>query len=307
MLYENDRMKSSTTPREQIVYRIAVEGIVGIDDHLHRFEWVPQSSPKLANCQDEQLRRLGIQLLNKEDLTLDQATTREEQWAYYVDSYYMHADTEGVATEELNAPVLRRLRYASDASVDGFVANELQVKICLNTYKLFYLVNTEDTLIRGDASRAVEPKKYAYDRAVRIADGLKWTRNGYHTKEEQDAAATAAAEAKEQEALAPPSIEAPPAPAQQRTPPASETSAPPPEIQPPVEPADAPSTTTAQPPPEATEPAANDVKVESPSIVPHESGEAMDIDPVQAAPSEPQPEHEEPLPSASEDVEMQDA
>src|SRR5271163_4646569 len=183
MLYENDRMKSSTTPREQIVYRIAVEGIVGTDDHLHRFEWVYPSFLGLANCQDEQLRRLGIQLLNKEDLTLDQATSREEQWAYYVDSYYMHADTEGVATEELNAPVLRRLHYVADASVNGFVANELQVKICLNTYKLFYLVNTEDTLIRNDAARAVELKKYQYNRAARIADGQKWTRDGTHTKE----------------------------------------------------------------------------------------------------------------------------
>jgi paired amphipathic helix protein Sin3a len=40
MLYETDRLCEKTTPREQIVYRIRVEGIVGTDDHLHRFEWV---------------------------------------------------------------------------------------------------------------------------------------------------------------------------------------------------------------------------------------------------------------------------
>jgi paired amphipathic helix protein Sin3a len=40
MLYETDRLREKTTPREQIVYRIQVEGIVGTDDHLHRFEWV---------------------------------------------------------------------------------------------------------------------------------------------------------------------------------------------------------------------------------------------------------------------------
>jgi histone deacetylase complex regulatory component SIN3 len=67
-----------------------------------RFEW------------DDELRRLGIQLLNKEDLTLDQATTREEQWAYYVDSYYMHADTEGVAIDLLAAPWIRRSAFPND-------------------------------------------------------------------------------------------------------------------------------------------------------------------------------------------------
>jgi paired amphipathic helix protein Sin3a len=40
MLYETDRLREKTTPREQIIYRIQVEGIVGPDDHVHRFEWV---------------------------------------------------------------------------------------------------------------------------------------------------------------------------------------------------------------------------------------------------------------------------
>lgn len=45
MLYETDRLREKTTPREQIIYRIQVDGIIGADDHLHRFEWVcfPQS------------------------------------------------------------------------------------------------------------------------------------------------------------------------------------------------------------------------------------------------------------------------
>jgi len=41
MWYETDRMRDKTTAREQIVYRIQVEGIVGQEDHLFRFEWVP--------------------------------------------------------------------------------------------------------------------------------------------------------------------------------------------------------------------------------------------------------------------------
>jgi histone deacetylase complex regulatory component SIN3 len=40
MLYETDRLREKTTARDQIIYRIQVDGIVGSDDHLHRFEWV---------------------------------------------------------------------------------------------------------------------------------------------------------------------------------------------------------------------------------------------------------------------------
>ena len=144
-------------------------------------------------------------MLNKEDLTLDQASTREEQWAYYVDSYYMHADTEGVATDMLAPPWLRRSVFSSQVLQEASVVlNELQVKICLNTYKLFYLVNTEDTLVRHKVNRMVDAKRLAYNRAARIADGKKWTQDGYRTKEEQNAAAAAAA-AEAREHVVPPS------------------------------------------------------------------------------------------------------
>jgi C-terminal domain of Sin3a protein len=246
------------------------------------------------------LRRLGIQLLNKEDLTLDQASTREEQWAYYVDSYYMHADTEGVATEMLAAPWLRR----SVASVDSLqestlLINELQVKICLNTYKLFYLVNTEDTLVRSKGNRILAEKKLGYNRAVRMADGNKWTRNGYITKEEQNAAA-AAAEAKEQTVVPHPSTfgasgtQSPPAAS-------SVTPAPQTDLQQSVDP-------TPQPPPSVSkEPSAPpaDVKIESPTAR-AEGGEAMDVEPSDSALAYPETREEEPQ-GASEDVEMPDA
>src|SRR5579859_701347 len=209
MLYETDRLREKTTPREQIIYRIQVEKIVGADDHVHRFEWVRITHNRTDN-QDDELRRLGIQLLHKEDLTLDQATTREEQWAYYVDSYYMHADTEGVATDLLSAPWLRRSVKSNEFPLDAnLFINDLQVKICLNTYKLFYLVNTEDTLVRAKSNRDINDKRLNYNRAARAADGSKWTRDGTHTKEEQNAAAAAAEAAKENLILHPARVSTP--------------------------------------------------------------------------------------------------
>jgi len=307
MLYETDRLREKTTPREQIIYRIQVEGIVGQDDHLHRFEWVRKLPVTQLTSQDDELRRLGIQLLNKEDLTLDQATTREEQWAYYVDSYYMHADTEGVPTDMLAPPWLRRSAPSDLHSDQAQVLNELQVKICLNTYKLFYLVNTEDALVRNKGTRSIKTKQLGYNRAGRKSDGKKWTQDGYHTKEAEDAAA-AAAEAREQIAVPHPATITPSTPTvtQGGSPPAAATSATP-----------APQTETLRstdptPNPPAVVPEeivhpSSDVKVESPPL-PVESGEAMDVEPTETAPAAvPEASTEEPVKPGTEDVEMTDA
>ena len=234
-------------------------------------------------------------MLNKEDLTLDQASTREEQWAYYVDSYYMHADTEGVAIDMLAPPWLRRSVFPSEVLQEASVVlNELQVKICLNTYKLFYLVNTEDTLVRHKVNRMVDTRKLAYNRAARIADGKKWTQDGCHTKEEQNAAAAAAAEAREQHVV--PLGTA----VSQTSPPAASSATPAPQL-------DARQSANATPIPLSTEEPAprSDVKVESPPI-PAESGEAMDIEPAESVSVAPEPAQEEPQ-VVDEDVEMPDA
>src|ERR1700732_1595586 len=121
--------------------------------------------------QDNELRRLGIQLLNQEDLTSDQASTREEKWAYYVDSFLMHADTEGVPSDMINTSWLRRTITFHDSYVEGgtFV-HGLQVKVCFNTYKLFYMVDTEDTLVHSDKLRNVGGKRWKYNSQVRLHD-----------------------------------------------------------------------------------------------------------------------------------------
>jgi hypothetical protein len=172
----------------------------------------------------------------------------------------------------------------------------LQVKICLNTYKLFYLVNTEDTLVRFKTNRVVEPKKLAYNRAARIYDGKKWTQNGHVTKEAQNAAAAAAE--KEQQMVIVPTASATPGIQISPPPPSSVTPAPQSEAQRSVEP-------TPNPPASLTEKPliSGDVKVESPPA-PAETGEAMDVEkstPVIAEGSA------EEIKAANEDVEMLDA
>jgi len=307
MLYETDRLREKTTPREQIIYRIQVEGIVGQDDHLHRFEWVQTHSVDTTNSQDDELRRLGIQLLNKEDLTLDQATTREEQWAYYVDSYYMHADTEGVPTDMLAPPWLRRSAPSDLPSEQAQVLNELQVKICLNTYKLFYLVNTEDALVRAKPNRTIKTKRLGYSRAGRKADGKKWTQEGRETKEAENAAA-AAAEARQLLAVPQPTTITttdPPMVTQGGSPPVGTSATPAPQTET-LRSTDPTPNPPAVVPEEIVQPS-NDVKIESPPVA-AESGEAMDVEPAEPAPTSfTEPNNDEPAKPASEDVEMMDA
>lgn len=212
----------------------------------------------------------------------------------------MHADTEGVATEMLSQPWLRRSVNTTEFLQErSLFANELQVKICLNTYKLFYLVNTEDTLVRNKINRLVSAKKMGYNRAARTADAKKWTREGYLTKEQQNAAAAAAAEAKEL-LPHPSSVGAAPAQASPPGPTKSITPAPLSEAQ---------RSTDATPNPPSVvleQSTASEVKIEPLPTFAIDGGEAMDVDPSEATSPVAETKPEEPT-VGSEDVEMADA
>lgn len=221
----------------------------------------------------------------------------------------MHADTEGVATDMLTPPWLRRSMPTTRIPQEsGLVVNKLQVKICLNTYKLFYLVNTEDTLVRHPGTRAVDTRKLQHNRTIRAANGHKWTWDGYLTKKEQTeaaaaavvaaAAAAAAAEAKE---LAPhPSTTSAAVTQPTSSPPASSaTPAPQSEIQRSTDPTPIPPAVVPEEPPPTS-----DVKIESPHAA--EIDDEMDVEPVDPTSIVREPRLDE-LKVMDEDVEMQDA
>ncbi|KAJ2551268.1 hypothetical protein EV175_003753, partial [Coemansia sp. RSA 1933] len=70
--------------RSHIAYRMKVEALVGADEHVFRIDYIYDA------------QTMTIQLLRREDITLDEAVTEEERWAYYVDSYVLFEPTEGV-------------------------------------------------------------------------------------------------------------------------------------------------------------------------------------------------------------------
>ncbi|CCJ28157.1 unnamed protein product [Pneumocystis jirovecii] len=163
-LFEKDRQLAKTTPRQQIIYRVQVESILGPEESLYRIEW------------NDQEKTLSIQLIGKDDLTLDQAVSAEEKWSYYIDAFVMSSPTEGVASELVKPTFLKRNLPLDDEEDDeneeeeaqrtvdlideNYVSSGLEIKICVNTYKIFFVQETEDSFARSVNKRRIDKEKY---------------------------------------------------------------------------------------------------------------------------------------------------
>ncbi|KAJ1863257.1 hypothetical protein LPJ73_000565 [Coemansia sp. RSA 2703] len=120
--------------RSHIAYRMKVEALVGADEHVFRIDYIYES------------QTMAIQLLRREDITLDEAVTEEERWAYYVDSYVLFEPTEGVGrpAQSRPRPYLSRHLHPDECDYAISSRSNLEIKIAVNTYKLCFLTGTED-------------------------------------------------------------------------------------------------------------------------------------------------------------------
>ncbi|KAJ1973883.1 hypothetical protein H4R35_003884 [Dimargaris xerosporica] len=142
LVYDEMRTHSMASVRQQILYRMKVESVIGTDEHLYRIEFLPPPFPRTCT----------IQLLLKDDFTLSHAVTSEEKWAYYVDSFVLLAPTEGVSFEG-QYPFLRRnlpreAPAAETASPEVLSHSGLEIKIALNTYKICFVTHSEDFFMK---------------------------------------------------------------------------------------------------------------------------------------------------------------
>lgn len=111
---------------------------------------------------------MAIQLLFRVDPTHTAKLTKDEKWAYYIDSYIMAQPTEGVPLPP-RAPFLLR-NLPTQEAVDSFnirdcelngvynykkavVSEGLELKICVNTYKMFFTPQTTDAVILSGEQR----------------------------------------------------------------------------------------------------------------------------------------------------------
>ncbi|BGP46609.1 hypothetical protein JCM10450v2_002456 [Rhodotorula kratochvilovae] len=135
-LLEKDRRQAVTTPRQQIAYRMEVESVLGQDENLYRLEWIPAEEA------------LTIQLLGKEDLTLDDAHSSEAKMHQsWLASFQLTSPSEGIGALA-KAPLLKRNRVLSAAEdpQEFDLAAGLEAKE--RDYRLFWVKGTEDYLRR---------------------------------------------------------------------------------------------------------------------------------------------------------------
>jgi paired amphipathic helix protein Sin3a len=89
---------------------------------------------------------LTIQLLSKEDQITDDTITSEEKWSLYVDQFVQLNASENVNMKR-REPFLKRSLPAhidEDPPLNVETKSGLELKICVNTYKIFFVDNTED-------------------------------------------------------------------------------------------------------------------------------------------------------------------
>ena len=150
----NDR---AAAPRDVQVYkrriaaRMDAEHVLGRDEHLFRIEMAcTKGAPSDAAVPPQTMR---IQLLSHDDLTLEDPRDEEQRWLQYIASYCLYAPTEGLPGET-RAPVLQRTLpaspdYAADAEGTHYVVrNALDIRVCMRTYRLFFVHGTEDVFAR---------------------------------------------------------------------------------------------------------------------------------------------------------------
>ncbi|GAA5892975.1 hypothetical protein JCM8208_004141 [Rhodotorula glutinis] len=135
-LLEKDRRQVVTTPRQQIAYRMEVESVLNPEENLYRLEWIPDDEA------------LTIQLLGKEDLTLDDAHQSEAKLHQsWLASFQLTSPSEGIGAQ-VKAPLLKRNRVlcAAEDPQEFDLALGLQAKE--RSYRLFWVKGSEDYLRR---------------------------------------------------------------------------------------------------------------------------------------------------------------
>lgn len=133
---------------------------------------------------------MSIQLLSKNDYTLDTAISSEEKWGYYIDSYVLLTPTEGVLPSNFPTFLKRNLpeHIPDEPPQDIITHSGLEVKICINTYKIFFVNSTEDFFKRKGSSPSKEKLKEG--RAKRLGKMDTWLKATFEEQESDPAEAT---------------------------------------------------------------------------------------------------------------------
>ncbi|KAK6538018.1 Transcriptional regulatory protein sin3 [Orbilia ellipsospora] len=186
-LFDRDRAEQKTNFQLQMSYRRDVEAYIGREEPTYRIEW------------NTETKDLAIQLLFRVDPTHTAKLTKDEKWSYYVDAFIMAQPTEGVEAPKRPPFLVRNLPShdvieafsSKDCELSGnfsykkpIIQEGLELKICVNTYKLYFTPGSTDAMILSGEQRAknAESEKRARNKRKRIFEN-DWVNNPKRLKE----------------------------------------------------------------------------------------------------------------------------
>ncbi|TIC00298.1 hypothetical protein E3Q18_01173 [Wallemia mellicola] len=199
-----ERKEPSSSNSRQFIYRNKAQRIIGTDEPLYRIEWIAST------------KELRMQLLAREDLTIDideRKQTKDQRWTYYIQSYLLQTPTEGLLTD-LTSPFLYRNIQTSNTQINeeeesnheepeeildkSEYSNGLEMRICMRTYRMFFVPKTEDSFVirkfgnnvQGPGMRFANGRKYNHNLKTTNENRLKrlnhWLHKSGHGVDQED-------------------------------------------------------------------------------------------------------------------------
>ncbi|KAJ6494619.1 histone deacetylase complex, SIN3 component [Mycena vitilis] len=145
-LLKRERDLACPTTQDLINGRKNAEKVLGPDENLFRVDWLPDS------------KHMTFQLIGKDDSSFDDSEVLTGRWQSYIDSFVSTEVTEGVSLSRTRRPFLRKNLPAAirNAPPDVITQDGLEIKICVRTYRLFYVSESEDYLFKLRSFNHVE-------------------------------------------------------------------------------------------------------------------------------------------------------
>ncbi|EJD05455.1 uncharacterized protein FOMMEDRAFT_118525 [Fomitiporia mediterranea MF3/22] len=144
---KREREMSSPSSLDLDEIRGTTEKVLASEENLFRLDWTPDS------------HTLTIQLLGKDDATFDDYDVYSGRWQAYIDSFVSDETTRGFAEEKLKPPFLtRNYRLVKKTPLTGSSVGQsgLEIKVCVQTYRMFFVSETEDFFWRSWSAEEVE-------------------------------------------------------------------------------------------------------------------------------------------------------
>ncbi|KAJ2926800.1 hypothetical protein H1R20_g10317, partial [Candolleomyces eurysporus] len=133
---KRERSLVAPTTQEQINTRRNAEKVLGPDENIFRIDWLSDT------------KTITVQLIGKDDSRFDDSEVLTGRWQSYIESYVSSDATSGVSQSKMKMPFLKRNIPAAVKETQPDVSSQdsLEIKICVRTYRLFYVTKSEDFL-----------------------------------------------------------------------------------------------------------------------------------------------------------------